>query len=100
MCHASEQDLNGQEKNDLVGCYANYFRVGFNACEFVCDFGQFYPEKEALQFYTRITTSPTYMKNLIELLHASFQAYQAQYGIPASLAAPTETPVAKGCKSC
>jgi hypothetical protein len=44
----------------LEGRYANYFKVGHNAFEFVFDFGQYYPEIDEAELYTRIITSPRY----------------------------------------
>ena len=98
MCHASEQELNGQKKIDTDGCYANYFQIGFNACEFICDFGQFYPETETIRFHTRIITTPTYMKNLIEVLQESFREYQRQYESPTTL--PIQTASHPGERAC
>ncbi len=36
-----------REGGSLEGRYANYFKVGYNAFEFLLDFGQFYPEAKA-----------------------------------------------------
>jgi hypothetical protein len=47
---------------ELEGRYANYFKVGHNALEFLLDFGQFYAESQRAQFHTRIITNPTYAK--------------------------------------
>jgi len=41
MAHADEDP---QETSKIEGRYANYFKVGHNAFEFVLDFGQYYPE--------------------------------------------------------
>jgi hypothetical protein len=41
----------------LEGKYANYFKVGYNAFEFVIDFGQCYSDDEEAQLHTRIITS-------------------------------------------
>ena len=89
MRHASPTRSNAHERREISGEYANYFRVGFNACEFVCEFGQFYPEEEASRFHTRIITTPTYMKNLIELLQESYHAYEKEYEQSSTLVTPT-----------
>ena len=54
----------------LVGRYANCFQVGYNAFEFLLDFGQSY-EPERTIMHTRIILLPSYAKNLAELLCAS-----------------------------
>jgi hypothetical protein len=65
------------------GRYANYFKVGHNAFEFLLDFGQFYPESEMARLHTRIITSPIYAKALFETLRESLDRYeQAFWPIP------------------
>lgn len=68
-----------RENNKLEGRYANYFKVGHNAFEFVIDFGQYYPENDQAELYTRIITSPTYAKVLLETLKESFKRYEKSY---------------------
>ena len=50
----------------VEGRYANYFKIGYNAFEFVIDFGQLYPEGEPgdkkARFHTRIITAPVYAR--------------------------------------
>jgi hypothetical protein len=62
------------------GRYANYFEVGHNAFEFVLDFGQFYPCAETPQFHTRIVTSPTYAKALLDTLANSLRQFEEEFG--------------------
>jgi hypothetical protein len=57
----------------LEGRYANYFKVGHNAFEFVFDFGQYYPEIDEAELYTRIITSPRYAKELLSTLQESIE---------------------------
>ena len=64
----------------LEGKYANYFNVGHNAFEFVLDFGQFYPENEGAELYTRIITNPCYAKELLQTLQESIELYENLYG--------------------
>ena len=47
-----------RKKKNLEGRYANYFKVGHNAVEFIFDFGQHYPETDEAELYTRVITSP------------------------------------------
>jgi hypothetical protein len=62
------------------GRYANYFKVGHNAFEFLLDFGQFYPESQRASFHTRIITSPIYAKALLEILRVSIDGYEQTFG--------------------
>jgi hypothetical protein len=59
------------------GKYANYFEVGFNAYEFVIDFGQQYSPR-AEKIHTRIVTSPMLAQSLRELLDRSLQDYRCK----------------------
>ena len=68
-----------RENNKLEGQYANYFKVGHNACEFVIDFGQYYPENEEAELYTRIITSPAYAKSLLKTLRESIERYEKSF---------------------
>lgn len=64
---------------NLEGKYANYFKVGYNAFEFVIDFGQYYPENDQAELYTRIVTSPAYAKALKDLLNKSIAEYESAH---------------------
>jgi hypothetical protein len=68
------------EAGPLGGRYANYFKVGHNAFEFLIDFGQFYPETEKAQLHTRIITSPIYAKSLLEILRVSIDRHEQIFG--------------------
>ena len=70
-----------RENNKLEGRYANYFKVGHNAFEFVIDFGQYYPESEEAELCTRIITSPAYAKALFKTIQESIERYEKDYGI-------------------
>ena len=73
-----------REGKVLEGRYANYFKIGHNAFEFVLDFGQFYFGKDATkeaELCTRIITSPAYAKNLLETLRESIDLYERHFGI-------------------
>jgi hypothetical protein len=65
---------------NLEGKYANYFKVGHNAIEFVFDFGQFYPGTDEAELYTRVITSPCYAKFLLETLTKSIEQYEMAFG--------------------
>lgn len=64
----------------LEGRYANYFKVGHNAIEFLFDFGQFYPESEKARLHTRIITSPIYAKALWEIIREALDRYEQTFG--------------------
>lgn len=64
---------------DPEGRYANYFRIGFNAYEFVIDFGQEYaPGSERI--HTRIVTSAPLARNLSETLEKSLRDFDSRFG--------------------
>jgi hypothetical protein len=63
----------------LEARYANYFKVGHNATEFIVDFGQFHTGSN-LHWLTRIVTGPFFVKELERMLGESIRAYEAHYG--------------------
>jgi hypothetical protein len=69
-----------EKKGTLEGRYANYFKVGHNAFEFVLDFGQNYSENDQAELYTRIITNPCYAKELLETLRVSIMQYEKRFG--------------------
>jgi hypothetical protein len=79
----SDEHEECQDANPLEGKYANYFKVGYNAFEFVIDFGQLYPENETgtkkAQIHTRIVTAPVYAKALLETLQTSIAQYEQSF---------------------
>jgi hypothetical protein len=64
----------------LEGHYANYFQVGHNAFEFAIDFGQLYVNSPDAHIHTRIITSPSYVKALLQTLSASIGGYEKTFG--------------------
>ena len=74
-----EGKTSGAEKK-IEGRYANFFKVGHNAFEFVLDFGQYYRENEDAELYTRIITSPFYAKSLLKTLNESILRYELNFG--------------------
>lgn len=69
----------GEENQE--GHYANYFKIGFNAYEFVIDFGQEYPPG-AERIHTRIVTSPPLARSLSETLERSLRDHERKFGPP------------------
>ena len=68
------------KKTALEGKYANFFKVGHNAFEFVIDFGQYYPENDRAELYNRIITSPMYAKALLQTLSEAIRQHESQFG--------------------
>jgi hypothetical protein len=68
------------DTHKLEGKYANYFKVGHNALEFVMDFGQFYRDNGEAQLHTRIVTNPAYAKAMLETLRESIEQYERSFG--------------------
>ena len=62
--------------NPPEGRYANYFKVGHNAFEFIIDCGQYYTDNEEPQVHTRIITSPAYGKALLQTLIECLDEYE------------------------
>lgn len=58
--------------------YSNIFRIGYNAYEFVFDFGQFHPPGKE-HMHTRIVSSPSSARELSELLQGSLGAHEQKY---------------------
>ena len=80
MHDADHERRDPQDTGPLEAWYANYFKVGHNAVEFLLDFGQFYSESENAWLHTRIITSPIYAKALLELLRKSIDRYEQIFG--------------------
>jgi hypothetical protein len=68
------------DSHNMEGRYANFFRVGQNAFEFIVDFGQFYPGTRKGSFHTRIIMGPHYAKALMEMLSESLTRYEKDFG--------------------
>lgn len=62
---------------NLSGRYANYFKIGHNAFEFLVEFGQLYEEEEeTAAIHTRIVMSPSSAKELLKTLDCSMRAFE------------------------
>jgi len=69
-----------QDENQLKGEYANYFKIGQNAFEFLLDFGQYYPEVGKEHFHTRVICNPYYANELLRTLQMSIDQYKKSFG--------------------
>ncbi len=74
------KDKDSEDAGHIEGRYANNFKIGHNAFEFVLDFGQFYLESEQAKLHTRIITSPIYAKALLRTLRESIDQYEQTFG--------------------
>ena len=63
------------------GRYANYFKIGHNALEFLFDFGRLYAGTQWAQFHARIITHPSHAKALLGLLQEAIAEYEQAFGI-------------------
>ena len=77
---------------DNEGRYANLFHIGFNAFEFVLDFGQHFGAGRADRIHTRIVTTPWYARRLLETLEESLRDYERTHGVISESAPPDDTP--------
>jgi hypothetical protein len=66
------------DETELERRYANFFRVGYNAYEFVIDFGQEYPP-ESERIHTRIVTSTPLARNLSDTLQRSLKEHDSTF---------------------
>jgi len=74
-------EVNGlEDAGQPHGRYANYFKVGHNAFEFVVDFGQLYAQSKPTPLHTRIVTTPVYAKIFLGLLQESIDQYEQLFG--------------------
>ena len=76
-----DHEFETEEKGLSERHYANYFEIGFNAFEFLLDFGQFYPGDKKARREVRIITSPAYAKSLLETLRESLDRYEQSFGV-------------------
>jgi hypothetical protein len=84
MTHEFREAEEPQEARQLArpleGRYANAFALGYNAFEFLLDFGQAYSHAEDVIFHTRIILAPSYARALLLLLQSNLEEYQRTFG--------------------
>ncbi len=66
----------------LEGRYVSNFRIGWNAQEFLLDFGQLGQgtEDDEGRFFIRLVAVPTNAKRLLALLEESVRGYEGAFG--------------------
>ena len=72
---SSQDDL--PESAHLNAVYANHFRVGYNAFEFLLDFGQREPESDREFYHTRVVTSPEHLERFLEIVIQAAETHPA-----------------------
>ena len=68
-----KSDVRSRRKES--GRYANVFQIGYNAAEFLIEFGQ-----EADGIHTRLYISPRHARRLSDLLSKSLQEHEKAFG--------------------
>ena len=63
----------------LEARYANHFKVGYNATEFLFEFGQFHTGSD-LKWISRIVIHPSFAKDLQRMVAEVVQSYEIEYG--------------------
>lgn len=76
---SSPPALQPESDQPKVAAYTNQFEIGFNAFEFLFDFGQTYQD-EAGTRHSRIVTTPVYAKVFRALLNRSISDYEEAFG--------------------
>lgn len=76
----SAEKKDAQDDNQRHARYANYFKVGHNAFEFLLDFGQSYGQSGEAAPHTRIVTTPVYAKTFAQTLQEAIARYEQVFG--------------------
>jgi hypothetical protein len=63
-----------------LAIYANCCEVGYNAFEFLLDFGQFRPEHGAIHVHSRIVTGPVQAKLFARMLSDAVARHETEHG--------------------
>jgi hypothetical protein len=75
-----DEDAVVWQNSGLQGRYANCFRVGYSAFEFVIDFAQAASNHQVAEVHTRIILHPAYSRTLLRLLLKSIEEYEQAHG--------------------
>jgi hypothetical protein len=74
---SQERHLETGEAQEL---YANVFKVGYNAAEFLVDFGRAFADTDA-RYHVRMITTPLDAKRLLALLTRSVHDFEQEFGV-------------------
>ncbi len=69
-----------EESTGLEGRYANCFKIGYNAFEFMIDFGQMSDENNRARLHSRMIANPQSVKALWIILQQSLEEYERTFG--------------------
>ena len=64
----------------FVGRYSNLFKAGFNAFEFLFEYGHEFAGANDALMHTRIITAPAYAKAFCQLLNTAIRDYERKHG--------------------
>lgn len=76
----NEDQAGDKDHARFEGRYANCFNSGFNAFDFVFEFGQHFPGEGDPHWHTKVITSPAYAKAIFETIRESLTRYESAYG--------------------
>jgi hypothetical protein len=68
-----------EDSGQVRELYANLFRIGFNAAEFLLDAGRHFEDTDD-RYYHRIITGPLHARELSRLLDESLRNYEETFG--------------------
>ena len=74
-------NISNRKDKKLEGKYANYIAVGYNAHEFIFDFGQNYSENDQAELFARIITNPASAKAFFLTFKKSISQYEQSFGL-------------------
>jgi hypothetical protein len=73
-------DQNKTTQDRLRSNYSNHLQVGFNAFEFLLEFGQFHENDNNVVNVAAIVTSPAFAKAFACTLSESIASYEQRFG--------------------
>jgi hypothetical protein len=76
----NEDQAGDKDHARFEGRYANCFNSGFNAFDFVFEFGQHFPGEGDPHWHSKVITSPAYAKAIFETIRESLTRYESIYG--------------------
>ncbi|HEU4433517.1 MAG TPA: DUF3467 domain-containing protein [Pyrinomonadaceae bacterium] len=73
-------DQHKTTQDRLAGNYSNHLQVGFNAFEFLLEFGQFREKDSDVVNVVAIVSSPAFAKAFARTLNDSIANYEQRFG--------------------
>lgn len=75
------------------GTYANFFVITNSPSEFIIDFGRILPGIPDAKIYTRVVSTPSHTKQLLQLLEKNIETFEKQFGEIKVQGVPENKPV-------